>query len=100
MVLLAMNAWMESWKMLVLAVALMAHLCGVMGAFTQTRAQAQASLVDQDEFVKQPQQHLLDREELKELEELIGNLSSEQLEELQDIMERNHDEMTEFDLIS
>merc|ERR1712243_350306 len=32
--------------------------------------------------------------------ELIGNLSSEQLEELQDIMERNHDEMTEFDLIS
>ena len=31
---------------------------------------------------------------------MIGNLSSEQLEELQDIMERNHDEMTEFDLIS
>ena len=31
---------------------------------------------------------------------MIGNLSSEQLEELQDIMERDHDEMTEFDLIS
>ena len=37
---------------------------------------------------------------MQELEELIGNLSSEQLEELQDIMERDHDEMTEFDLIS
>ena len=31
---------------------------------------------------------------------MIGNLSSEQLEELQEIMERDHDEMTEFDLIS
>merc|ERR1712037_114896 len=38
--------------------------------------------------------------ELKELEELMGNLSSEQLEELQNIMGRDHDEMTEFDLIS
>ena len=37
---------------------------------------------------------------VQELEELIGNLSSEQLEELQDIMERDHDEMTEFELIS
>ena len=37
---------------------------------------------------------------MQDLEELIGNLSSEQLEELQDIMERDHDEMTEFDLIS
>ena len=37
---------------------------------------------------------------MQDLEELIGNLSSEQLEELQDIMERDHDKMTEFDLIS
>merc|ERR1719209_780569 len=37
---------------------------------------------------------------MKELEELIGSLSSEQLEELQDIMERDHNEMTEFELIS
>ena len=37
---------------------------------------------------------------MQDLEELIGNLSSEQLEELQDIMERDHDEMIEFDLIS
>merc|ERR1719341_2169121 len=37
---------------------------------------------------------------MKELEELIGSLSSEQLEELQDIMGRDHDEMTEFELIS
>merc|ERR1719474_414707 len=34
------------------------------------------------------------------VEELIGRLSTDQLEELQAIMDRNHDEMTEFDLIS
>ena len=37
---------------------------------------------------------------MQELEEIIENLSSEQLKELQDIMKRDHDEMTEFDLIS
>ena len=31
---------------------------------------------------------------------MIGSLSSDQLEELQAIMDGNHDEMTEFDLIS
>merc|ERR550519_1991311 len=75
------------------------HLCAVLAAFTQTRSQA--TLADQDDYVKHPQQQQpLDSEELKELEELIGNLSSEQLEELQNIMGRDHDEMTEFDLIS
>merc|ERR1719474_1967035 len=34
------------------------------------------------------------------VEELIGRLSTDQLEELQAIMDRDHDEMTEFDLIS
>jgi len=84
--------------MLVTVLALVPHLCAVLGAFTQTRPQA--TLADQDDYVKHPQQQPLDPEELKELEELIGNLSSEQLEQLQDIMERDHDEMTEFDLIS
>ena len=37
---------------------------------------------------------------LQELEDLIGSLSTDQLEELQAIMDRDHDEMTEFDLIS
>ena len=36
----------------------------------------------------------------QELEDLIGSLSTDQLEELQAIMDRDHDEMTEFDLIS
>ena len=31
---------------------------------------------------------------------MIGSLSSDQLEELQAIMDGDHDEMTEFDLIS
>ena len=99
--------------MLVTAVMLLPHLCAILAAFTPT--QSQATLADQDAYVKHPQQQSLDREELKvprnslmatpisilqELEELIGNLSSEQLEELQDIMKRDHDEMTEFDLIS
>ena len=101
--------------MIAAAVFLLLHLCVVLGAFTQTRSQA--SLADQDDYIKHPQQQQqpLDEQELKvvdffditssykllqELEELIGNLSSEQLEELQDIMERDHDEMTEFDLIS
>ena len=101
--------------MIAAAVFLLPHLCVVLGAFTQTRSQA--SLADQDDYIKHPQQQQqpLDEQELKvvdffditssykllqELEELIGNLSSEQLEELQDIMERDHDEMTEFDLIS
>merc|ERR1719348_1266953 len=83
---------------LTMAAILLPHLCTALGAFTQTRPQA--TLADQDDYVKHPQQQSLDREELKELEELIGNLSSEQLEELQDIMKRDHDEMTEFDLIS
>ena len=101
--------------MIAAAVFLLPHFCVVLGAFTQTRSQA--SLADQDDYIKHPQQQQqpLDEQELKvvdffdttssytllqELEELIGNLSTEQLEELQDIMERDHDEMTEFDLIS
>merc|ERR1719309_271734 len=73
-----------------------------MGAFSQTRplaSRTQPSIAAQD--VKQPQmQKPLEPEELQELEDLIGSLSTDQLEELQAIMDRDHDEMTEFDLIS
>ena len=58
--------------MLVLAAALLPHLCAVLAAFTPTRSQA--TLADQDDYVKHPQQQPLDSEELKELEELIGNV--------------------------
>ena len=50
--------------MLVVALALVHHLCAVLGAFTQTRPQA--TLADQDDYVKHPQQQQpLDPEELK-----------------------------------
>ena len=50
--------------MLVLAVALLPHLCAVLAAFTPTRSQA--TLADQDDYVKHPQQQQpLDSEELK-----------------------------------
>merc|ERR1719192_1903483 len=70
----------------------------------RTRPQAsrtQPSIAAQDDYVKQPQmQKPLEPEELQELEDLIGSLSTDQLEELQAIMDRDHDEVTEFDLIS
>merc|ERR1719153_553553 len=55
----------------------------------------------QDDHATKPQmQKPLEPEELQELEDLIGSLSTDQLEELQAIMDRDHDEVTEFDLIS
>ena len=49
--------------MLTIAVTLLPHICVVLGAFTQTRSQA--TLADQDDYVKHPQQQPLDLEELK-----------------------------------
>ena len=49
--------------MLTIAVTLLPHFCVVLGAFTQTRSQA--TLADQDNYVKHPQQQPLDLEELK-----------------------------------
>ena len=48
---------------LTMAAILLPHLCAVLGAFTQTRPQA--TLADQDDYVKHPQQQPLDPEELK-----------------------------------
>jgi len=89
--------------MLYSAMAVLLHTSVVLGAFSQTRraSRTQPSQVAQDDYAKQPQmQKPLEPEELQELEDLIGSLSTDQLEELQAIMDRDHDEVTEFDLIS
>ena len=61
--LLKNMAYFQSCTMLVTAVMLLPHLCAILAAFTPT--QSQATLADQDAYVKHPQQQPLNQEELK-----------------------------------
>ena len=55
--LLKNMAYFQSCTMLVTAVMLLPHLCAILAAFTPT--QSQATLADQDAYVKHPQQQEL-----------------------------------------
>ena len=63
LVLMILFPFQSCTMVLTMAAILLPHLCAVMGAFTQTRPQA--TLADQDDYVKHPQQQPLDPEELK-----------------------------------